>query len=464
MIYRNAGQAILSVAARWREATHGSEVRVTSLVVGAYCCLRLYAFLGATIHAASDTGTYTAVSDKWSILDPSFYGAPRPFVLPLLYELVGSQTAWAWAQWLIATGAWIVLSVVVASGISSRPLRFVALTAMLALSLAQPVTVWDRVLLSESLTVSLGVLLLAILVLTLRRSTPARVAWAAFTLFLLAFVRDANAPVGALLFLLLAAALLISRRRALAGAFVLIAITVLVVSQVSANAGKRWEFSMFNVIGTRVLPSPEVRDYFVDHGMPYDESVRRMSGYYASTKDYALYNNRPLLIWMRAEGRSVYLSFLLTHPGYLVYWPASDRELLAPTAWSEFSTASISVLPEPVEAAVYPSSPGRAVFLVVVVLGLAAAFFRLRSREWLVPAAVLLSTPPHLMFVWHADAMEVGRHSVFASIFLRVGALWLLILVIDAAVSRWRARAAVAEPDHQEAPAFRRVATTRTLP
>jgi hypothetical protein len=420
-----------------REIARRPEVRVGVLVVVAYVGLRLYAFLSEPTAPADDTGTYTDVSDRLSAFDPAFYGARRPFVLPLLYELVRSHTAWAWTQWLVATGAWIALSVTVASGIASRGLQLAAIVMMLSLSLAQPVAAWDRALLPESLTVSIGLLLLVVLALVVRKSTPARVAWAGGLLFLLAFVRDANAPVGALLFLLLAAVFLMRRRRKLAGALAAIAVAVVVANQISLNAGDRWQFSMMNVIGTRVLPSAEVRDYFVDHGMPYDESVRRLSGYFTSTNNYALYANRPLFEWVRADSRPVYLSFLLTHPGYLAYWPIKDREqLLAPWAWSLFQKDARPVLPEAVESVVYPSNAGRTVFLLVVVLALTAYFIRLRRREWLLPAVVLFSTPAHLMFVWHADSMEPGRHAVFASILLRVAALWLLILVVDAALER----------------------------
>jgi hypothetical protein len=419
------------------------DARFVGISLALFVLLRFYQFIEATTQSAPDTDTYTMVADRWGIFDPSFYGAPRPFVLPLLYQITGSRQGWAVAQWIIATGAWAFLALVIASGLAHRRVRIAAFFTILAVALATPVAVWDRVLLTESLTVSLAAVALAAIALVMRRASPAKFAWLAVLLVVWAFVRDANAPVAALVLVPLAVVLLVQRRRALAGAFLAAAVVLLVVSQISINAGQRWEWSMMNVIGVRVLPSPPVRDYFVSHGMPYDASVSRLSGYYSGTNGSALFHNQPLLNWVRKSGRTTYASYLLTHPGYSIYWPAKDPELLAPGT-SNYEDAAMPILPETIETTIYPSSAGRALFLLVVALTAAGAMFRYRRREWILPVVVILTTPLHLAFVWHSDPSESGRHAVLASVLLRVAALWLLLLAADAWLSRRSGKRAAA--------------------
>ena len=389
----------------------------------------------------ADTAVYAGIAAH----NPLDFSAVRPPVLPLFIRIVDTHTAWAWAQWVIATAAWVFLAIVVARTIERPRIRVVAIVLVLAMSLAEPVAVWDKVLLSESLSNSLGIVLLGLAALTVEKPTRRRIALTAIAFLGWAFLRDANAPVGALVLLVVAAA---TRPRKLGAVLAVTAVVILALDIASLDAGKRWDHPMINIVGRRVLPNTDLRDYFVKRGMPYDDSVKRLTGFSVFQDDFAFLKNRELVDWTRAHGRSTYASYLLTHPEYDVRSPASNGELFADGVWVQYGARPKRVLPGPVQAIAYP--PGRTGAIVLFVLGLAGAALtlcRYRRREALVPTAVLLSVPPHLVYVYLADGIEPGRHAVFANLGLRVSALWLLLLAADAIRVASHGSRAPAHPD-----------------
>jgi hypothetical protein len=56
---------------------------------------------------------------------------------------------------------------------------------------------------------------------------------------------------------------------------------------------------------------------------------------------------------------------------------------------------------------------------------------------WIVPAALLATTYPHLLVVWHFSGYEVDRHALEAALLLRLGVILLLIFAFDRAVAWW---------------------------
>lgn len=80
--------------------------------------------------------------------------------------------------------------------------------------------------------------------------------------------------------------------------------------------------------------------------------------------------------------------------------------------------------------------PFVAVWAVVTVLLAALAFMRRRRGVFVIAAALLLLVYPHLWLIWVGGALEVTRHSLLASVQLRLG-LWLgAVWLLDAALDR----------------------------
>jgi hypothetical protein len=435
------GGPLAAAARRLRERAE-PHAGTIALLTG-FVLLRLWAYSSVSPAPAADTGTYFLAAEP-SVFDPDFYTANRPFFLPLLYDLLGSNGWRVAAQCLIGTVSWGVLAVVVSREMRTRAMRYVALGAILVFALTPAVLAWDGVLLSESVSFSLSVLLLACLAVAIRRpTTPALVLTGAVATAWV-FTRDANALILALLVLPVAVVLAVrgSRRRAavLAG----MAVLLVLLSSASVNAGKRWEFNMLNNIGVRVLPDPTERAYFADHGMPVTPDVVALSGQYASGRDYAFYKIKPLMEWMRKHGRSTYGRYLATHPRYALRSAWGQREVIltskVPDLLPDRESGYRQALPSPVSNAVYPPRlPGLIVWSVVVLLGGAAVALRYGwDLRWAVPLVLVVSSVPHALLVFHADAMEVGRHSVEVAFMYRLGLLWLAVVAIDRLVTARR--------------------------
>lgn len=85
--------------------------------------------------------------------------------------------------------------------------------------------------------------------------------------------------------------------------------------------------SLVNIIQFRILPDPEYRKFFVERELPISSEVMALSGKPAwdnnwlFTPDSEL-SDRPDLIayrrWIVTKGIRTYLTFLLTHPGYVM--------------------------------------------------------------------------------------------------------------------------------------------------
>jgi hypothetical protein len=265
--------------------------------------------------------------------------------------------------------------------------------------------------------------------------------------------RDPHAHVVAGLALVLALSIAVSRtwggpRRLRAIAAVVLA-AIAVTSLAAATLPRfnaRWTFALQNVLALRISAEPDQLAYFEDAGMPVtpallaemEESRRRGRDIlaYPPTHDspLALRNATPFQRWLLAEGRSTYTRFLLTHPGVVDdAFGHLGRGLLDPEV-AGFASRASPWTGGPAAAAVYPRRTPLAVAWLAVALGL-AAFVGLRfgpRPEWLVPAFLIATSLPFAIFIYHAD-VELDRHSLMPSVFLRLGALLLVLFAVD----RW---------------------------
>jgi hypothetical protein len=109
------------------------------------------------VFVADDTASY--VEPAVSLTGHS----PRLWGVPLFYRMLGTDGLRAAGQWLIGTGAWAGLAWVVWTLLRAPAARLAGAAAVLLLALHDAVGNWDFAMLSESLSVSLGVLAFALL-------------------------------------------------------------------------------------------------------------------------------------------------------------------------------------------------------------------------------------------------------------------------------------------------------------
>jgi hypothetical protein len=382
--------------------------------------------------------------------------ASRPPVFLLVMKMLSGRWQFVtWAQFTIAVCAWILLAGVAQRAARTMIGKVATVAAVLLVGSCLDVVQWDRLIGTESLSISIGVLLVAAAYWVHERATPARVAVVAVLALLWGMLRDANAVVLGAVGLGLVIFVLVRRTRVRARVLAVAAVCLATfgLSLVSGAIGARWEEPIQNVVTLRVLPSPERRAYFLSHGLPLRPAqVRSLSGRCANrtgaffcrkVTEPAFYD------WINHDARGVYFHSWWAFPATTLWEPLSHvRETIGTEV--PLATAAFTGLHDPfakdLERVVFPRSP--AVLLGWTVLVLLALVITGVRRGWpraaTLPAVLIVLTYPHLWAVWTGDAFDVARHALGASVELRLG-LWLAIAAV---LDTWLAR-----PDPGPAPA-----------
>jgi hypothetical protein len=431
-----------------------SRLRFFVLAGVAYVGLRLAAYLPSSIAVWPDSDSYIKVAGE-PLLSEEFLAGWRPWTVPLFYKVLpDSDAARAAGQLVVSISCWLALAASVAWNVRRPGFRIVAFCLVLLFSLSVWITQWDRVILSESLALSLAAAVLAAWLALVRAPSAWTIAAVLATTLLWVFVRDTSAYVALLTvpFVLVWVALPGRRRGRIVLAAGLAAIfAASVVAQSSSSAEPRRVSPLLNVIGVRVLTSTDELRYFRDHGMPLPDPVRRLAG---SLLGDELRFDRPLvrdphvagfLRWVRNEGRQTLAGYLVTHPSRALEPVVDDAGPLLATdpagegALAEYRARGTDpLLPAPVGVLVYPPWVFAVLVWLAVVIAAAAWLARLGMAPplWLVPAVATLLQLPHAAIVWHGDTIEITRHALTVSVVTRLGLLVLSIVLVDAMLER----------------------------
>ncbi len=389
-----------------------------------YAFLRLGSFVFTPVRV-TDTATYEHVSAA-SLSSADFWAGARPFTVPFVWKVVGGDHGRIVAQLVVSVAAWLTLAAAVAACLRRPVVAGVGFVLVLAFAATSEIILWDPLLLSESLSLSLGALVVASWLLFVRRPTWFGVAFVVAVTASWTFARDSHAYVVLFAALAVLASLLERSFRvhklALASACVLI----FAASAVSAGAGLRWYQPMRDILLNRVSVDPEMRAYFEARHGPQ---------------------------WREADARRGYARYLLTHPAYALGDPFfgsqttptsstdSASSLLDPDfrSYNDNASARRWPLPAAVDDLVYVHGVRIVVALALLVAAAAilASGFAL-PRTTLVPAVLLLSTVPHGLLVYHLSGLEVDRHALEVAVGLRVAVLLLALFTIDAVLASRR--------------------------
>jgi hypothetical protein len=394
-------------------------------ITGLYLFVRAGSFVYTPVRV-TDTPTYEHVS-ALSLLSTDFWAGARPFTVPLLWKLFGDDHVRIVAHLTLSIVAWLALAAAVAAASKQRAVRRLAFSLFLLFGATTEIILWDPLLLSESVSLSLAALLVAAWIWLVRAPSWSSVAAVLVATLLWAFVRDSHAYVILFAAAVVAASLVNRSSRQYKAALVAGSIVIALLSIASANEGSRWYQPMRDILLNRVAADPGMTDYFEARLGPS---------------------------WRDADARRVYARYLLTHPAYTLGDPFfgsqttpfssadSASSLLDPDLRIYNDNAADRALPLPslVDDAAFVHGKGAVLALVLLISALAAAVaFRLRaSPVWIVPAVLLASTIPHGLVAYHLSGLEVDRHALEAAVLLRVGALILALFVLDAVVTSLR--------------------------
>jgi hypothetical protein len=414
----------------------------------AYVALRIWSFAGVAGHASTfpDTGDYLQ-TERLSLTSLGFWTWYKPWGTPLLWKLVpGTEsTTVPIVQWLLSVAAWLILAVALYRTLERREVKLAGFAVVLAFSLVPAVAVWDGALLSESLTISLGALTVAAMLLVVRRPTWAT---AAILLVLTLWLAGTRATNGYLApFLLVPVALVVagrSRRVAIlvAGG----AVAIAAFTYVTANS-RQWQVPLAEIIGLRVLHNPDELRYFTARGMPVYAGLEQ--DIFASRSPLEGFERapslHPFLPWFNSRARGTYAGYLLSNLGSTLGDPIRNVGGMVSPSSSTTDLQALPVrfyqapgyrdaLPAPFRALFYVSSPAFLLGWAVAVLVIAAGFglSGLCRRTWWISILLIASTLPHAIIVWTGDDTSLGRHALLLAVFLRLGLIVLTVQLVDA--------------------------------
>ena len=366
-----------------------------------------------------DTTDYLAVEgnlvERWA--------ADRPMGLPLLLDAVPSS-AWLFVlHAFVGAVVWAFLLYALVSATRTRAARAVVTVMVLWAATSVRVVMWDAIVLTESLSISLLVLAVALAVQWVRTSSRGTAAALILATTAWATLRDTNAVEVALAAGACLGAVLVTRvvRGTFDGQLTAVGTTTLVVAGLllaGSSAGHRGDFPFYNVMGQRILVDDVATEYFADHGMPVSDALLALAngwGFSGFVDDPDLEVFRT---WAREDGRRVYATFLLTRPG----WTAAHLGPDLVHVFAPLGGYGGQHDPHPLRQVAVPDTP----LATATWTGLAGILLAVpRQGDRLRPFALLLVVlgAVDAGATWAADAMELSRHALNSTLFVGLGVL-----------------------------------------
>jgi hypothetical protein len=378
-----------------------------------------------------------------------------PGVPAFFFLLARNHRAIVVAQAVISAASWGVLAHVLSRRFASRPVGFAVGAAVLVFSVTSTVALWDGLLLSESLSISVLVLLIAVSIRLFERADPFTGVTAIVLGGIWVYLRDPNASMLVLAAITVVALARVVPRRAF---LVAVAWALLAMSSIALQgASTRWELALYDNIGIRVLTDRQATDEFATAGMPVTPPVLAMTGMLAAQGFETKPELSDLRAWTREHGRETYARYLLRNWDQTLLEPFRDkscRERLARTipcfnvvqdgGQGELETYEPrdwpAVFPEAIDDALGQRS-NMAQYLAAVILCLVAGALGLwrgrRRGNWGWSVWLALASAVFLVLGWNAESQEVARHTLDVWVYVTLAVIIALGSVADAVAAGW---------------------------
>lgn len=366
--------------------------------------------------------------DSWSYIDAArpgpfsldFWFGQRPPGMSALVWLTGSSPRlFVLVQTLLYAASFVLFADRLLKSASSRLVGWLLAAVVLAIAAQPRFAMWNGEILSESLSVSLG--LLAILAWWNVVERTGRVAVATIVTVVWLMVRDVNvvpvAVLGIVLVVMGATKLEAARARAFgrSGVILLVLVTYSFASQ---NISDRNQYGLMNNIGLRVLQDSTVTDRFESMGLPLSNELKHQTGKDAWVADGMMYSPRLASFrdWVHGPGQSVFArSLVLDAQFWFGHFTRSVDNALR-YQFEVYDTHTVSPrLLDPIPLLGGPRSDAQAALMLVLVVGVAVALIRGRRHAealflLVLSGVVLTETIASAL----GDGLEVQRHLVGA--------------------------------------------------
>ncbi len=392
---------------------------------------------------------------------PSFYVAERPIAFPTLLFLLGRSTAvTVVVQTLLYGLAYLVAAFTVWRVLRQTEARIVGAFLIVTIGLEPRFALWNTHILSESFGMTLAVVSVVAWWRFAADTSVRRLHLAGLATIAWLTARDSNVPpwmaIGAPA-LLLASWLYTGsdprlRRAMLRWGIVTLIVCVGVTLSQSSNGRNR--YATINNVGTRVLPDPQLTEWFVDQGMPLDAALLQRTGEDSFTNSWDMLISPDLQQFRDWADDSGQRAMLLSYARFAPHWISElydDLPVLLSSDQASYDAFTVADrLPDAAPAQINGpmTRTGLMVWSGVCALSLLLATLRGRRIQALVLGLLLASTFVDLYMAYVGDSVEVQRHMVGPLSRMALVMVIVVVLGLDSAIEMIRRVARpTAEPE-----------------
>jgi hypothetical protein len=406
-----------------------------------------------------DTYSYVAAGER-SLASGEFWIGERSFTLPLMFKLLGLNTqnfqtniimsqVMRFQTWFSIV-CWTFLGLTLGISIRKRWLGIGAFGIVLLFSLCLEISLWDSLLLSESISLSLFACLVGLWILfetlppVILRSA---IGWLLFLLLVIvttlySFTRDTNlyfVIISGLLFVLFVWLKKKDKiQRIYYSVYAVIVIVLFVFQSYSVSVGNRWQVLIYDHLALRLLQDELAIKYLESRGLPIDDALMSVTDMtppefqsYFLTSD----NMQAVRDWVDSNGKTIYLQYLLSRPGSSLLGPIYEYRKLINGSSVEYRREKQPVrsIPEVITRITkifYPRSPLILGFMFVIsIVGVSFWLIGPDKRSvWLIVLLLVASIYPLMFIIWHGNPQEIERHAIQIAVQLRLAG-WMAVIV-----------------------------------
>ncbi len=388
-----------------------------------------------------DTQAYIGLS-KYSIRDillgrkycyKENYCLNRPVLIPLYYKFFsGNIPMVSKANLVISILSWLYL--VYASGKCLRLDRMKKISAVILLGLGccPNITRWDKMALSESLTISLIIQMIAGWLLLMKDSDWKIKNMVIFglTTILTIFSRDSSLWTTAISTILLA--ILLFKKENRHKNIILCSVIVLFSLLNLLTVGNRWLYSFYNTFSIRILNDPQAVEFFKDNGMPNPPDLPQIKGIeHLQANDLFMSEEfKPLRNWIDSNAKRVYAKWCLNSVYGIIqdsWYSLFEHETFEQNDYRFKPIGFSSLMPDTISKFLMLNIPGIFYILIGIVSGCLAVDNK--QREWYFPISLILFSFILGILVYLSDAYDMERHLIVVSIPMKISG-WLAIFYL----------------------------------
>lgn len=406
----------------------------------------------------------------------------RPFVYPAFLALFHNQlTSIYIAQLTVSLIAWLVFARTAISFFNSQRLQYLTFILILLISCRLSYTVWDNKILTESLTLSSGLLVFSSLIWNLKNGfkLSSSIVMALF-IIMFANLRDASAYLILMMAGMLIAYMLIKRKQPIQRSGLILTVVVSLLcfgfAHFTQSRGMRGGIVFSDLWVIRHLQeNPSIKEYFKAHQAPPALFTAPPPAISITGHDFAdevhrvdilihdnagnFYNKDPSLrTWMANQGSKIYMDYLLTHPAY-TFHPLTQLSfylgwlgvplILGMDYFGYGSQIPQSFIAQTYEHSIMPQISALSnlilLFLFVSWLILFIWHFKSLIKDGFTQFALITIFTSWLfaLLVWVGEPMEILRHEFFAFALLELGIIvasfraWAYILTASPFKLAW---------------------------